>query len=134
PRWGLSRAAAASGRVDVTHREANAPLAIDLEYLHAHHVAFLELVGDPLHALIRDLRDVHQAVAPGKDGDERAEVHQARDLALVYPAHLDVGGDQLDAPLRLPAGAARDGGDLHRAIALDVDGGASLLGDLADDR
>ena len=71
--------------------------AVDLEHLDAHDVAFLELVADPLDALVGDLRDVHQAVLARQDRDERAEVHEARDLALVDAADFDVGGDQLDA-------------------------------------
>src|SRR5262249_49593434 len=116
------------------HRQADAPLAIDLEDLHANHVALAQLVADALDALVGDLRDVHQAITPRQDGDEGAEVHQARHLALVDLPDLDVGGDQLDAPLRLASGGAGDGGDLDRAVALDVDGGAGLLGDLADHR
>src|SRR2546430_2236954 len=85
-------------------------------------------------SLVGNLRDVHQAVAAGQDGHESAEIHQARDLAFVHLTHLDVGSDELDAPLRLAPGGARDRGDLDRAVALDVDGGAGLLGDLADDR
>src|SRR5215472_10391677 len=120
-------------RVDIAHRQPDAPLAVDLEHLDADDVAFAQLVADALDPLVRDLRDVHQAVAPRKDGDERAEVHEARHLALVDPPDLDVGGDELDAPLRLAARRPRNRGDLHRAVALDVDGGAGLLGDLADD-
>src|SRR4029077_17078313 len=48
---------------NVSHREAHATLAVDLEHLDAHVVAFLELVRHPLDALLADLRDVHQAVA-----------------------------------------------------------------------
>ena len=71
---------------------------------------------------------------PGQDGHERAEVHQARDLALVDPPDFDIGGDELDAPLGLAPGGAAHRGDLHRAVVLDVDGRAGLFGDLADDR
>src|SRR5262245_37672825 len=53
-----------SGSVDVAHAQAHAALAVDFEHLHAHVVAFLELVGHALDALLADLRDVHQAVAP----------------------------------------------------------------------
>src|SRR6185437_8838044 len=120
--------------VDVPHGQADAALAVHFQHLHADHVSFLELVADPLDALIVDLRDVHQAVAPGKDGDERAEVHQAGHFTLVDAADFDVGRDQLDAPLRLTAGSTTDGSDFHRAIALDVDGGPGLFRNLTDDR
>src|SRR5690348_2815832 len=134
-RWTITDAAAAkSGRVDVAHRQTDSSLTVDLQHFHADDVAFLQLVADTLHALVGDLRDVHQAVAARQDGDERAEVHQARDLALVDAADLDVRRDQLDAPLRLTAGGAVHRGYLHGAVALDVDGGSGLLGDLADHR
>jgi hypothetical protein len=42
---------------------------------------------------------MHQAVLARGDGDERAEVHELGDLALVDPARLDVRGDLLDAGL-----------------------------------
>src|ERR1700722_14748335 len=118
--------------VDVSHRQAHASLAIDFEHLHAHHVAFLELVADALDALLGDLRDMHQTVAARQDGHERAEVHQPRDLAFIYPAHFDVGGDQLDAPLRFTPRGTLHRSDLDRAVVLDVDGRARLFGDLPD--
>src|SRR6185503_5081456 len=123
-----------SGGVDVAHGEAHATLAVDLEHLHAHVVAFLELVRHALHALLADLRDMHQAVAARENRDERAEIHQANDLAFVDAADFDVRRDQLDAALGFAARGARDAGDLDRAIVLDVDRGAGLFGDLADDR
>src|SRR6202043_3349289 len=106
----------------------------DLENLHAHEIAFLELVAHALDAFVRDLRDVHQTVTAGKDRDESAEIHEARDLALVDAPDLNVGGNELDAPLRLAPGGAAHRGDLHRAVVLDVDGGARLLGDLPNHR
>src|ERR1700733_1279312 len=120
--------------LDVAHRQANTALTVHFQHLHANHIALLELVADALDALVGDLRDVHQAVPAGQDGDEGAEVHQACDLALVDAAHFDVGGNQLDAPQRLAPRLSAHRGDLHRAVALDVDGGAGLLGDLTDDR
>src|SRR5690606_19283190 len=58
-----------SSRVDVAHAQTNAPLTIDFQHFHADHVAFLELVADALHALIGNLRDVHEAVLAGQDRD-----------------------------------------------------------------
>jgi hypothetical protein len=80
-------------------RQADAALLVDFQHLDLDDVAFLELVGDLLDALVGDLRDVHQAVLARGDGDERAEVHQLGDLAFVDAARLDVGGDLLDARL-----------------------------------
>src|SRR5437762_1097490 len=101
--WWIARGPRSAG-LDAAHRQADAPLAVDLEHLDANHIAFLELVTDTLGALVGNLRDVHQAVAAGQDGHESAEIHQARDLAFVHLTHLDIGGDELDAPLRLAPG------------------------------
>src|SRR3546814_18518674 len=90
------------------------------QHLDLDDVAFLELVGDLLDALVGDLRHVHQAVLAGGDGDERAEVHQLDDLALVDAARLDVGGDLLDAVLGGLAGGGVDRGDGDCAVVLSV--------------
>src|SRR5277367_2659584 len=100
----IPRSEPALGGVHIAHRQTHAPLAIHLENLDPNHIAFLQLVADALHALFGDLRDVHQTVAARKNGHEGAEVHQACDLALIHPAHLDVGGDQFDASLGFAAG------------------------------
>src|SRR6185437_1802203 len=127
-------AAESSGAVDVPHGQTDAALTVDFQHLHADDIAFFQLVTHALDALVGDLGDVHQAVAAREDRDEGAEVHQARHLALVDATDFHVRRNELDAPLRLAAGGTVDGSDLHRAIALDVDGGAGLLGDLADHR
>src|SRR5688572_11042119 len=127
-RWLLLR------RVDVAHAQAHAALAIDLEHLDAHDVAFLELVADAFDALVGDLRDVHETVAARQDRDERAEIHEACHFALIDAADLDVGRDELDALNRGAAGFAVDGCDLDRAVVLDVDRRAGLFRDGADDR
>src|SRR5689334_16923525 len=128
------RSTVRSGGVYIPHGQADAALAVHFQHLHADHVAFLELVADALDALVRDLRDVHQAIAAREDRDEGAEVHQAHHLALVDAAHFDVRRDELDAPLRFAARLAADRRNLDGAVALDVDGRARLFGDLADDR
>src|SRR5580704_6599469 len=122
------------GRIDAAHGESHAALPVDLEYFHAHDIAFLELVAHPLDALVGDLRDMHQAVTAGQDGDEGAEIHQAYDFALVDAPDFHVGGDEFDAPLCLAPGGAAHRGNLHRAVVFDVDRRAGLFGDLADDR
>src|SRR5450631_1948754 len=120
------------GGIHVAHGQAHAALAIDLEHLDAHHIAFLELVADTLDPLFGNLRDVDQTVAARQDGHECTEIHQARDLAFVYAAHFDIGRDEFDATLRLAAGRALHRRDFHRAVVFDVDGSARLFGDLTD--
>src|SRR6185437_17167275 len=72
--------------VDVSHGQADAPLTVDFEHLHAHHISLLELVAHSLDALVGDLGDVYEPVTSGEDGDERAKVHQPRHFALVHAA------------------------------------------------
>src|SRR4051794_10436100 len=48
---------------------------VDLEDLHHHLIALVDDVAHLLHALVRELRDVHQPIRPGEDLDEGAEVH-----------------------------------------------------------
>src|SRR5690606_24003124 len=119
---------------DVAHAEADATLTVDLEHLDLDDIAFLKLVADPLHALVGDLRDVHEAVLARQNRDEGSEVHQANHLALVDPADLDLGGDHLDALFRCTPRSRVDRRDLDRAVVLDVDLGAGLLADRANDR
>src|SRR5690606_41086523 len=102
------------------HGQADTALLVHFQHLDLDHVAFLEHVADALNALVRDLRDVHQAVLARGDGHERAEVHQLGDLALVDAARLDVRGDLLDARLRGLAGGGVDRGDGDGAVVLDV--------------
>src|ERR1700733_4145703 len=122
------------GRIHTAHRKAHAALAVDLEHLDAHDIAFLQLVTHPFDAFIGDLRDVHEAVAARQDRDEGAKIHQARNLALIDAPHLDVRRDEFDATLRLAPGGTADGCDLDRAIIFDIDRGAGLFGYLADHR
>src|SRR4051794_30554454 len=121
------------GRVDLAHAQTDPTLTVDLEHLDLHDVAFLELVADALHALVRDLRDVHEAVASRQDRDERAKVHEPHDLTFVNSSDFYVGRDELDAFLCLSSGRTVDRCDLDGAVVLDVDRGAGLFGDAAND-
>src|SRR5579871_4222092 len=73
-----------------------------------------------------------QTLFTGQDLDERAEGHDARHLAGIDLAGFDLARQRLDPldGLLGVLGAAR--ADVHRAVVLDVDTGARLLGDLAD--
>src|SRR2546425_5275450 len=64
--------------VSVLHRllpgEADLAGPVDLEDLDVDDVALLQDVGDPLHALVGELGDVHEAVRAREDLHEGAEV------------------------------------------------------------
>src|SRR5690606_10626779 len=83
------------GGVDCLDGQADAALAVHFEDLHTHRVTLGELVGNLLHTLLGDLRDVHQSVLARQDGDECTKVHELGDLALVDTTDFDIGGNQL---------------------------------------
>ena len=81
----------------------------------------LQHVVDAADAVVVQLADVAQAVAAGHDLDERAEILDRRDLAVVDLADLDLLAEGLDLGQRgLGAGgvAVRD---VDRAVVVDVD-------------
>src|SRR6478735_9967792 len=53
------------------HRQLDSAFLVGLEDLDANDLAFLQVVGDLLDALVRDLADVEQAVLAGQQVDER---------------------------------------------------------------
>ena len=65
--------------------------------------------------------------------DDCAEVEQLEDRTVVHAAHFDIGGDVLDALLRSLAAFGRNAGDGDRAVVGDLDRGAGLLLQPADD-
>src|SRR2546429_357293 len=85
--------ATASGRVTIPlavralqrEREAS-PLGVDLDHLHLHRVALRDDLARVLHVVLRELRDVHEALDAGKDLDEGAEGHDLRHLAVDHVA------------------------------------------------
>src|SRR5207248_6691984 len=109
-------------------------LAVDLDRLDHDLVADVADLFHPLHAVVGELGDVHEAVLAGKHLDKGAERHDADDLSLVDPAHLDLVGQALDPVDRLLAAFLVDRGDEDAAVVLDVDLRAGLLGDPADHR
>src|SRR6185295_7903937 len=80
----------------VLARQADLTRLVDLEDLDRDHVALLEDVGDLAHALVGELRDVHQAVGAREDLHEGAEVDDLPDRAAVDLPDLGLGGDAAD--------------------------------------
>src|SRR5436190_19045587 len=69
--------------LDALRRQRQAAaLGVDLEDLHADHVALIHDFTWVLHVVVRELRDVHEALDAVEDLDERAEGAYLRDLAL----------------------------------------------------
>ena len=68
----------------------------------------------------------------GKDLDERAEVHDANDLAEVGPAELRLRGELLDDRDGLLRGDLVGRGDVDAAVVVDFDLAAGALDDRAD--
>jgi hypothetical protein len=113
-------------------RESDLAVAADLDDLHLDFVAFLHDVGHALDARVRHLGDVKQAVGAGDDLDERTEVGDALDRALVDGPDLGLRGEPLDDRERLVDGVGVARGDVDRAVVLDVDRDAGLVDDPFD--
>ena len=120
--------------VDDLHGQPRLAAVIEAQKLDVDLLALLDDLADRRRAPGRQLRDVHQAVLGAEEVHERAEVHDLDDLALVDRADLGLRRDLLDAPQGRLDRLALGGGDLHRAVVLDVDLGAGLGDDLADHR
>src|SRR5262245_42774958 len=78
-------------------RQPDLARLVDLENLDVDHVALADDVGDLPHPLVRELRDVHQAVGPRHDLHERAEVDHPPHRAAIDLAHLGLGREAADA-------------------------------------
>src|SRR5690625_4659701 len=95
------------------HRQTHSALPIDFEHLDLDFLTLAEFVADFFDAIVRNLRNMHQAVATGDEIDERAEVHQTHDFALVDLARFDVAGNVFDAFDGQIGGRLVDGGDIN---------------------
>src|SRR5262245_42908526 len=113
-------------------REPDLARLVDLEHLHIDHVALPDHVGDLPHALVGELRDVHQAVGAGHDLDERAEVDHLPYRAAIDLADLRLRGETADPVDRALHGRTVGGGDEDGAVVLDIDLAARLFHDAAD--
>ena len=91
-----------------------------------------------MRAPVAELGDVHQAVAAGEDVDERTELRDVHDAAVVDLAELGLGrvDDGEDRGLRLLHPPRLDGADRDDAlgaVVVDADVGAGLGLDGVDD-
>ncbi len=112
--------------------ETDLALLVDLDDLDLDLVAHVEDVLDPLHAALGHAGDVEQAVLARQElheGAEGLDAHHAAHVLLAQLGHLDDGTDALGGLLAGPADARDEDG----AVLLDVDGGAGVVLDAADD-
>ena len=124
--------------VELCHRrlagELDAPALVDVKALDLDDVADLADAVHRLEELVGELRDVAEAVHSGEDLDERAEVLDAGDLALVDLAGLGDGRDRADSALRRLHRLERGREDRDLAVVVDVDLRTRGLHDAADVR
>src|SRR6266705_3301642 len=113
--------------------EPRLAVAVDLDHLDQHVVALGEDVVDGADPRVGDLGDVEQPLGVGNDLHEGAELDDLLHLPEVDPVQLHLATDVLDDGQGLLYGriVGREHG--HAAIVLDVDLGAGLLLDAADD-
>src|SRR5436305_2056272 len=119
--------------IDDLHRQAHLAALIEPEQLDLHPVAFLDHVGDLLDPARRQLADVHQAVLRSEEVHERAEIDDLHDGTVVNVADFRLRRDRLDPVDRRLDRFGVGGRDLDHAVVGNVDLGAGLLDDLADD-
>src|SRR6266849_5401891 len=118
--------------VDLLHAELDLAAVVEAEDLDLHLVAHLYHIGDFPDTLRCQLADVDETVLGAEEIHEGAKIDDLDDLAVVDDAELglrDDAADPVDCRLR---GVAVDGGDLDRAVILDIDLGAGNLADLAN--
>src|SRR4030042_6564369 len=108
------------------------PVAVYLQDLDLDLVPHLEHIGDLGHPLPRKLGYVDQAVHPGQDLHEGAEVHDLPDLSRIDLPHLGILGRPLDQGDGLLDGLGRGRGDLYGPGILDVYLAAGPLDDGPD--
>src|SRR5690625_3374478 len=75
---------------------------------------------------------MHQTVLAGQNGYKCTEVHDLGHATFINSAHLDIGGDLFNAVTGIVGGRLVDRGNRNRAVIINVNGGAGLLGDLAN--
>ena len=102
-------------------REVDSSSVVDLDHLDHDLVADVDDVLDLVDMVLGELADPDQALLLRHDLDEGAEAHEARHLALVDPADLDVVGEVVDHRHRLLARRGVGRCDEHAAVVLDVD-------------
>src|SRR5688572_15210914 len=107
-------------------RQLDAALVVDEEDLDLHFLAHLDDVADAVDVLVAQLRHVAQPVGLGRDLDERAEILDRHDAAVVDLADLHLGGHRLDDVAAALGRRAVDRRDVHGAVVLDVDVGAGV--------
>src|SRR5690606_6109188 len=112
--------------------QADLAAVVDLEDLDEDFLAFLQVVRDFLYTLLRDLRDVHEAVFAGEDRDEGAEVDDLRDFAFVDLADFRFRANRLDHFEGFVARGCVFAVDPDVAVVVDVDRRAGGFGDAAD--
>ena len=105
---------------------------INVKTLNRHFLTFSEVIAHILNTLIRDLRNVQQAVFTRKDRNERTKINDARNLTCVNSAHLSFSRDGHDHFNRRIARRLILTKDFYRAVIIDVDRRARLFCDLTN--
>ncbi len=95
-------------------------------------MSFSEVITHILNTLIRDLRNVQQAVFAWKDRNERTKINDARNLTCVHSTHLSFSRDRHDHFNRRIARRLVLTKDFYSAVIIDVDRRARLFCDLSN--
>src|SRR5262245_27235207 len=91
--FGLAGDVLAGRLVDRLHAELHLAAIVHADDLDLHEIADLDDISDGLHALGRQLADMHEAVAAAEEVHEGAEIDDFHDLPAVDHADLRLRDD-----------------------------------------
>src|SRR5690606_6159686 len=116
----------------ILHRQLDAAALVNVQHFHANLLPFFQVVRYVLHALVGDLRNVHETVFARQDRHECAEVNYTAYGTLVDRSNLGFGSNTeyaIDSGLgRILVGTVNADG----AIVFDIDLRTGFLADRTD--
>src|SRR5687768_9607050 len=114
------------------HAQAQTPLVISFQDLHSYCLALLQVIGDVIDTLVRDLRNMQQTILARQNAHNRTKIQQFQYGSVVYPTHLNLGSNVLDSLSRYLTAFSIDAGYHYGSIVSNIDGGAGLFGQRSD--
>ena len=124
------------GFVAIFHRSAaaefDAAFVIDANAFHPDDVAYVDHVGDEVHAEVGQFGNVAEAVFARKDFDESAEFFDGYHAALIHFSDFDLFGHAIDDLFGASQAVAIVRVDVDGAVVVDVNLSAGFSDDAFD--
>ena len=119
----------ASLLIDRPHRKLDLAAIVEANDLHFDLIAHGHNIADFADALLRQFRDVHQAILAAQEIHKGPEVHQLDDLTVVNLTYFGLGNN-VGNPVNGALTRIRiDGRDLNCPVVLDIDLGTGNFAD-----